>query len=565
MSTHLASGAARGRARIFGLAAVTAMVTCAVVSGPQVSAGMNGPVRIDSGLVQGVPARDPTIIVFKGIPYAAPPVGNLRWRPPQAAPHWSGVREADRFGPICPQPQDRSGQPMSEDCLSLNVWTPASSADARLPVMVWIHGGGFFAGSGSERVIDGTGLARKGVIVVTLNYRLGVLGFLATPQLSGESPHHSSGDDGLLDEIAALKWVRRNIAAFGGDPDNVTIFGHSAGAGSVNFLSISPLAQGLFRRGLAESQVRWPQDLELRYLSSSWRSLATAEKEGEEYLDRLGVHSLKNLRALPWQRLLQRTNEPDLDVYTGSTAKPPIFRPDIDGWVLPRDYSQTFAARAQNQVEYAAGNNLDEGGARPPSSWAWLRSHPPRSDVNLGSPIPIVTLAAYRRAAWRKFGRNAPEFFKLYPAATDDQAAREENLAIHDNSQISTYLWARQWEVETGQPVYTYFWTHAPPEPDRRLRGAYHGSERYYVFDSLADFDFPWTAQDRRIADIMSSYWANYARTGNPNGPGLPHWPVFDPKARTVMVLGNRFASVPIARGAKFRFWTRFFAMHKAW
>lgn len=529
-------------------------------------AAMTGTVRTQSGLVAGVPSsRDAAITVFKGIPYATPPVGNLRWRAPRSPLPWSGVRHADRFGPVCPQPRGDSGQPMDESCLYINIWTGASSSQERRPVMVWIHGGGFFAGSGSDPVTDGTGLARKGVVLVTFNYRLGALGFLATPKLTAESAHHSSGDYGLLDEIAALKWVRGNIAAFGGDPGNVTVFGHSAGAGSVNFLSVSPLAKGLFQRALAESQVRWPSDLELRYLSSSWRSLTAAQRQGTEYARNLGAHSLAQLRALPWRRLVNGTDRPDLTVHTGSTAKPPVFRPVIDGWVLPRDFSAAFATRGQNRVEYAAGNNLDEGGAAPPTAWGWLRAHPDRTGVKLGSPIPIVTLAAYRRAAKRKFGPMAAEFFQLYPASTDDEAAHEYRLAIHDNSQISTYLWARQWMAQTSKPVYTYFWTHAPPEPTRDIRGAYHGSERYYVFDSLGNFKLPWTARDRQIADLMSSYWANYARTGNPNGPSLPRWPVFDPASRAVMVLGDSFASMRIAQGAKFRFWTRFFATQKAW
>jgi para-nitrobenzyl esterase len=521
-------------------------------------AGMTRPIRTQSGLVSGVPSgRDRAITVFKGIPYAAAPASRLRWRAPQPALPWSGVRKAEDFGPVCPQPRSQPGQRMDENCLYLNVWTGASSSKERRPVMVWIHGGGFFEGSGSDPVTDGVGLARKGVILVTFNYRLGPLGFLATPQLSAESPHHSSGDYGLLDEIAALQWVRKNIAAFGGDPHNITIFGHSARAGSVNFLSISPLATGLFQRALAESQVRWPQDLELRYLSSSWRSLATAEKEGAQ--------SPAQLRALPWRRLLKGTDTPDPTVYTGSTAEPPIFRPVIDGWVLPRNFGETFAVRDQNRVEYAAGNNLDEGGAAPPTAWRWLQVQPPRSDVKLGSPIPIVTLAAYRSAAHRKFGPMAAEFLELYPASNDDEAARESDLAIHDSSQISTYLWVRQWMAQTGRPVYTYFWTHAPPEPTHDIRGAYHGSERYYVFDSLANFKLPWTSQERKIADMMSSYWADYAKNGNPNGRGLPHWAAFDPKSGTVMTLGDSFGPVAIAHGAKFRFWRRFFATHEAW
>ena len=539
---------------------------CAAAGCGPVMAAMTGPVSTQSGLVSGVPSpRDPAITVFEGIPYAAPPVGNLRWRPPRPALPWPGVRKAAHFGPVCPQPRNPPGQPMDENCLYINVWTGAASSKERRPVMVWIHGGGFFVGSGSDPITDGTGLARKGVVLVTFNYRLGALGFLATPQLSAESAHHSSGDYGLLDEIAALKWINRNIAAFGGDAHDITIFGHSAGAGSVNFLSISPLAKGLFERALAESQVRWPQDPELRYLSSSWRSLATAQRQGTQYVASLDVHSLAQLRALPWRRLLKGAGSPDMSVHTGSTAKPPVFRPVVDGWVLPRDFSAAFAAREQNRVEYAAGNNRDEGGAAPPTAWAWLRAHPDRSGVRMGSPIPIVTLAGYRRAARRKFGSMAAEFFRLYPAATDQQAAHEYRLAIHDNSQISTYLWARQWKAETGEPVYTYFWTHAPPEPTRALRGAYHGSERYYVFDSLDNFKLPWTAQDRRIADMMSSYWANYARTGDPNGPGLPHWPAFDSRVAQVMLLGNRFGPVRIAGGAKFRFWTRFFATQEPW
>jgi para-nitrobenzyl esterase len=551
----------RGRRRLSG----PALMAAAALAANCATAAIDHPVGIDSGLVQGVPARDPAVTAFKGIPYAAPPMGSLRWRAPQPAMPWSGVRKADRFGASCPQPRPQPGPRMDENCLYINVWTGASSASERRPVMVWIHGGGFFEGSGSDPVTDGTGLARKGVVLVTFNYRLGALGFLATPTLSSESRHHASGNYGLLDEIAALRWVRRNIAAFGGDPDNVTIFGHSAGAGSVNFLSISPLATGLFERSLAESQVRWPRDLELRYLSSSWRSLPEAEKQGARYIQSLGVHSLQQLRALRWQAFTKGGVAIDVAVPTGSTARPPIFRPVIDGWVLPRDFSQTFAARAQNRVAYTAGNNQDEGGAAPRTAWQWLRVHPPTSDIRMGSPIPIVTLAAYRSAARRKFGPMAARFLALYPASNDDEAARENDIAIHDNSQISTYLWARQWTAQTGKPVYTYFWTHAPPEPTRDLRGAYHGSERYYVFDSLDNFKLPWTAQDRRIAALMSSYWANYARTGNPNGPGLPHWPAFDPRAGTVMVLGDGFGPVPIAHGAKYRFWTRFFASRQAW
>jgi para-nitrobenzyl esterase len=525
-----------------------------------------GPVRTDKGMVQGAATREPSVTVFKGIPYAAPPTGARRWRPPASPVAWKGVRKADRFGNSCPSASNPAKEAMGEDCLYLNVWTGAKSATERRPVLVWIHGGGFWAGSGSDPRTNGELLAKKGVILVTFNYRLGALGFLATPELSKESGRAASGNYGLLDEIAALQWVKRNIAAFGGDPDNVTLFGHSAGAGSLNFLTISPLAKGLFRRGLAESQVRYPRDLELRYLSSSWRPLAGAEKAGKKHVASLGAKSLADLRALPWQRFLDGVNAPDVDVYTGGTARPPLFRPVIDGWVLPRSFSQAFAAGTQNRIQYVAGNNRNEGGAAPETFFDTLRKPgAPRPEITLGSPRQFATLADYQAAARRKFGAMAEQFLRLYPAATDQEAALANNAAIEDNSQVSTWLWGRDWIKATHTPLYTYFWTHAPPGPDHDTRGAYHGSEINYVFGSLADSDLPWTAEDRRIADLMSSYWVNYAAKGDPNGPGLPDWPAFNPAAKSVMQLGDSFEPVPIASEARIDFWQRFFATNEAW
>ena len=344
------------------------------------------------------------------------------------------------------------------------------------------------------------------------------------------------------------------------------MFGHSAGAGSINFLSISPLARGLYVRALAESQVRWPQDLELRYLSSSWRSKDDAERAGDRYFATLHVGSIEAARAIPWETLPNPGgSDPDTAVYTGSTAAPPQFRPVIDGWVLPRTFGQSFAAAAGNPVAYAAGNNLDEGGAAPRTAWSRLRAAPDKRTVNMGSPLPVVTLAGFQAAAQRKFGAGAAGFLHLYPATTDYEAAEQNNRAIRDNSQVSTFLWATQWRRQSRKPVYTYFWTHALTGPTHDMRGAFHGSEINYVFDSLADTPLPWTADDRRIADLLSSYWANYAKTGNPNGPGLPDWPAFDPADRQVMTLGDSFVPIPLADEAHFAFWQRFFAGNKAW
>jgi para-nitrobenzyl esterase len=244
-----------------------AIVLAAALSAGSLTAAINDPVKTEAGLLAGVPGRDAAITVDKGVPYAAPPVGDLRWKAPQPPILWQGVRKADQFGKTCPQtgPKDN----MSEDCLFANLWTGATSATERRPVLVWIYGGGFSGGSGSNQQFDGEALAKKGAVVVTFNYRLGALGFLATPELSKESGHNASGDFGLLDDIAMLQWVHKNIASFGGDPDRVTIFGQSAGAGSVGFLAMSPLAKGLFQRAIEESHARYSRDTELRYLSVS--------------------------------------------------------------------------------------------------------------------------------------------------------------------------------------------------------------------------------------------------------------------------------------------------------
>ncbi|MEE4451565.1 carboxylesterase family protein [Novosphingobium resinovorum] len=524
------------------------------------------PVRVDTGLLAGSAGRDPTVAVYKGIPYAAAPVGPLRWRPPAAPAAWEGVRKADAFGNACPQPggEMARGMPQSEDCLTLNVWTGAKPGSGeKRPVYVWIYGGGFIGGTGASPEFDGEGLARKGVVVVTFNYRVGVLGFLSTPELSTESGHNASGNYGLLDDIAALQWVQRNIAAFGGDPAKVTIGGQSAGAGSVGFLAMSPLARGLFRAGIAESHARYPRDTELRYLSVSWRPLATAEKAGTRYAAEHGAKTLADLRAMPWQELIEGSAAIDASVETGSDGKPPLFRPVVDGWVIPKSYWDTYRSGGQNHIAYVAGNNKDETGAVPETAFAALRANtaPPRG----GMPQSAVTLAQFEAGARRKFGKLAGEFLKLYPATNDDEAALQNNASARDNSRISTWLWGTLWRKGDDLPLHTYFWTHAMPGSTHDMRGAFHGSEIPYAFDSLDALDKPWTKDDRRIADTMSSYWANIVKTGNPNGPGLPQWPAWSADAPQVMELGDRFGPMPLASPAKIDFWKRFYATQKPW
>ncbi|MRW91456.1 carboxylesterase family protein [Duganella sp. FT80W] len=522
-------------------------------------------VRTESGLVTGVAGRDSAVTIYKGIPYAAPPVGALRWRPPAPAQAWEGVRKADQFGPLCPQPAEPGMPPqaMSEDCLTLNIWTASAVEATPRPVYVWIYGGGFIGGTGASPDFDGEGLARKGVLVVTFNYRLGALGFLSTPELSAESGHKASGNYGLLDDIAVLQWVQRNIAAFGGDPKRVTIGGQSAGAGSVGFLSMSPLATGLFQQSIAQSHARDPRDPELRYLSVSYRQQQAAEQAGLRYVDAKGTHDLAALRAMPWQQVVEGSNTIDANVDTLSSGKPPLFRPVVDGWVIPQGYSATMAANAQNKVIYIAGNNSDETGAVPETAFATLRARtgPPRA----GNPQVNVTLEAFRSNARAKFGALADDFLKLYPATNDDEAALASNQAARDNSRISTWSWARAWEKGSGKPVYTYFWTHAQPGPGAAMRGAFHGSEINYAFGNLYATNRPWTDEDKRIADTMSSYWANIIKTGNPNGAGLPQWPAYDAGAASVMRLGEDWGTMPIATPERIDFWQRFFATQQPW
>jgi para-nitrobenzyl esterase len=497
------------------------------------------PVRTESGLLSGVPARDPSITVYKGVPFAAPPIGDLRWRQPQPPIPWQGMRKADQFGCGCSAtrflPPESS---TSEDCLFLNVWTGAASAAEKRPVFVWFHGGRFIFGSGAQPLFDGEGLARKGLVVVTVNYRLGIFGFLATPELSKESGRNASGNWGLLDQIASLQWVRKNIAAFGGDPNRVTIAGQSAGGGSTLLLSSSPLAKGLFHRAISEAGARFPNDPDLRRLSISWRPLKDAESAGARYAEAHGAHSLKELRALSWDQLKDNNNANDEGVQ--GNPPPPLFRPAVDGWVIPFNYSRTYAKGLQNDVPFITGHEI-------------------------GSPPQPVKLDTFQSNAKQKFGALADEFLKLYPASSDQEASLASKAASLDSMRISTFLWAEEWKRAAKNKVYTYVWTHAPPGPERATKGAYHESEINYVFNNLYATDKPWEDDDRKIADIMSSYWANFAATGDPNGKGLPAWPAFDAKSQQTMELGDKFGPIPLARGPVFDFFKRFFLTQDAW
>lgn len=495
-------------------------------------------VRTANGVLEGVVSSDDKVRTFKGIPYAAPPVGPLRWKPPQPAPSWTGVRRAVDFGPRAMQGHIwndmifRDNGP-SEDCLYLNLWIPEHHPPGKLPVMVWIHGGGFIAGSSSEPRQDGGNLSKKGVMVVSFNYRMGVFGFFAHPELDKESPHNASGDYGLLDQVAALKWVKANIATFGGDPDNVTIFGESAGSYSVSALMASPLAQGLFRRAIGESGAFFHSDMPLK-------PRAEAEAACLKFAESaLGATSLEQLRAMPAKKLLK------------AQLKWPqrYFTPDIDGYFLPEDGRLIYDAGRQSRVPLLAGWNQNE------SNFKYYFTNAAPAFTNLE---PSVGNYVARTKA--RFGTNAEAILKLYPAATDAQAERAaDDFAGDEFTAYATWKWLEM-QLQTGEaPVYRYEFDQTLPLPVNTKPGtvptAPHASEIEYVFQMLSSKQLPWRPEDRRVSELMATYWTNFAKTGKPNGPRLPLWPAYNRgDGYQVMHFGAISSTAPDAHRDRYEF-----------
>jgi para-nitrobenzyl esterase len=512
------------------------------VLGLPLSAAPPRPVKVTGGLVSGVPGRDPSVTAFKGIPFAAPPVLERRWQAPAPVVSWKGVRPANAFGASCMQTIVTERKPwtyefmthteVSEDCLYLNVWTPAAAAGRRLPVFVYIYGGGFNEGSGAVPAYDGEGLAKKGLVVVVPNYRVGVLGFLAHPGLSKESPSKTSGNYGLLDQVAALRWVRDNIAAFGGDPGRVTIAGQSAGGMSVHALTGSPLAKGLFHRAIVQSG---GSSVGGGGIALNARALADAETEGLNWATARGAASVADLRAMTWQQLTEPAPRP-----ASSPAAPAVrFAPIVDGWLLPAALREVIAQGRQNDVPTLTGVNLGELGG-------------------LTGPQAGATVQSFTERARRVYGDLADEFLALYPATTDDQAAAAQAESSREQALVSMNLWARERARTARTKAFTYLWDHALPGPDAARYGAFHSSEVPYVLNTLGMSDRPFVDADRKIAAMMSSYWANFARTGDPNGAGLAAWPAVG-AAREVMEVGDSTGTVPLTRTpARLAFFEKF-------
>jgi para-nitrobenzyl esterase len=480
-------------------------------------------VKIVNGTLEGVEVSG--IRTFKGVPFAAPPVGNLRWREPHPVQSWTGIRKAVKFGPRAMQrpvfgDMNFRSDGMNEDCLYLNVWTPAKTGNERLPVLVYFYGGGFIAGDGSEPRYDGEMMARKGIVAITVNYRLNVFGFFSHPELTKESPNQASGNYGLLDQAAALKWVQANIAAFGGDPKKITIAGESAGSFSVCAQMASPLSKNIIAGAIGESGSLLS--------STSTISLAEAEKLGIRFADSVGAASLSALRAIPAEKILAVTAKPTLGRF-------PV---TIDGYLFPKSPVAVYAAGEQSKVPLLVGWNTEESKYRS----------------ILGDEKP--TIANFTKAVQKLYGETAAEALKVYNATTDEEVQQVATDLAGDRSiGFSTWKWADVQSKNGGKPVFRYLY--ARPRPAMRSemgnavagfaggvikdssaakapkappsKGAEHSAEIEYSLGNLpTNRVYDWQPEDFKVSEILQAYFANFIKTGNPNGLGVPVWPALN-------------------------------------
>ena len=491
------------------------------------------PVMVTGGAIRGaVAARNADIITFRGIPYAAPPVGDLRWRPPAPVSGWQGVRDAAESGPICIQ---NGGQnvPQDEDCLLLNVWAPRETSEPR-PVLFWIHGGGYTGGSGSTAIYDGTPLAADGAVVVTINYRLNVFGFLAHPALSAESPHGASGNYGLLDMVVALEWVRDNIAAFGGDPGRVTIFGESAGGGAVMSMMLVPQAGGLFHGAIAQSN--WINGWD-RPLAEPARGWEAAEAQGVRVAAALGIaegaeDSLAALRAASAADVFAASNAEAGSAFmrTGN-----VWAPNVDGWVIPEDPLAMYRAGRQHPVPLITGLNGNEG-----------------SLMTRGMDIPNAgAFEAYVRSVYPEL---ADEMLAHYDASSPAAAKAAVDKVVHDLYFAGPVRAHAEAQAAAGAPTWLYHFTHVPPTAWGATLGSHHAAELVYVFGTLTRREEggerplgltpvgDYTDTDTALSATMRAYWVQFAATGDPNREGLPPWPAFDPETDRHLELSSAIA-----------------------
>ncbi|TRX43117.1 carboxylesterase/lipase family protein [Flavobacterium restrictum] len=470
-------------------------------------------VATSNGKIKGTTSMDKTVRVFKGIPFAAAPIGNLRWKAPQALQNWKGIKQCTRFSasPIQNKPVPfycwseefiAQPEPIKEDCLYLNVWTSAKAKSKKQPVFVWIYGGGLNSGSANCAIYDGEEMAKKGVVFISINYRVGVFGFMAHPELSKESGHNTSGNYGFLDQMAALKWVQKNAAAFGGDPNNVTIAGQSAGAFSVTALIASPLAKGLFHKAIAQSGGLFSNML--------IQNLEKAENQGVVFMKKTNTNSIAELRKIPAEALQLIGNNPEVGGF-GTT---------LDGYVLPVNLLEHFKKGLHNQTPILTGWVTGDGNFL--------------GDTNM-------SIADYKKEAQTKYGDKADAFLNIFPANTADEVKSvKQKLTLLGFAGLPAHLLASY----NTKASYVYQFGHvAPDKPNTPNYGAFHTSEVPYVLHNLHTWNRPWQPLDTEIETIFSSYWVNFAKTGNPNGSNLPEWKMYDQESGAVMVLGDKIES----------------------
>ena len=479
-------------------------------------------IKTGAGMVSGITNTTGDVKIFKGIPFAAPPVGDLRWKAPQPMQPWNGVKKCDAFSasPMQAPPVPFSmwseeflirKEPISEDCLYLNVWTSATSSNKKLPVLVWIYGGGFTSGGSNVPIYDGETMAKKGIVFVSINYRVGIFGFFAHPDLTKESPVHASGNYGIQDQVAALQWVQKNIAAFGGDPGNVTIAGQSAGSMSVNCLVASPLAKGLFNKAIAESGASFIN-------SFGSTTLQQAEDGGVKTAAALNANSIDALRKMTAAELMK-----------AQTMRGVI----LDGYVLPQSIADIFAANKENKVALLTGWNENEG-------------------LMFG---PAKKAGDFKKQIEQQYPGNAQTALQYYPATNDSIA----NISQLDLSRdmifgVQNYTWANV-ASQQGNAVYVYRFTRKVPATGEYVKyGAFHTGEVPYAYDNLSFVNRPWEEVDHKLADVMSSYWVNFIKTGNPNSKNLPEWKAYNTKNKETMMLGVTQQSRPLPDAAQLDF-----------
>ncbi|THY22377.1 putative liver carboxylesterase 4 [Aureobasidium pullulans] len=544
---------------LFGL--IAGLTATPLALGAALHPKISSHVETSYGAIRGaISDLESDVVSYKGIPFAKPPVNDLRWRAPEPPTRWPGTLNATRFGADCAQSYSSLGlfssgsENISEDCLYMNIWAPKNAtARSKLPVFLWIYGGRFEGGAGSVPTYDGSHLAAKDMIVVTFNYRMGPFGFLAHPELQSESPHNSTGNYGIMDQQQAIEFLRQEVSAFGGDPNHITVGGQSAGSASALIMMYSPLTSDKIAGCIAESGARDPHDPETFGLATSHRWMGKALEQGEIFISEMNVSTIAELRNVSMANLLEYDGSTDTILEgtvwgdtivqdTGLVSEPPLWRPVVDGYVLPLGYGDTLRSGSHNNIPIMTGDNLNE------TSW---------TDMNV---------TTYNSAFTAIMGNNSKEFFNAYPASNESEATAQTAAFGNDINRYTTWHWAKDWYLGGAtKDVFAYFWTHSPPN---QTSGAYHGSELWYTFGNLPTFyNYTWTDYDYELQRIMGSYWTNFIKTGNPNGGNLTRFPASSPnKTNTVMWLGDTFGAGEIVDDTdKFSVIQDLFSMNPEW